>query len=282
MKRKRKILLTIAVMAVAALGWFAVSFYVHYMNTIVRSSVKAPVRFALQEISDDMNNGQYDTAKEKLDILMRDWNDYFLYNGVAGHAFSGILREFYDVTQRKKQGGGQEMAKPPASKDMLFNDWHHAADFKPASAERYVSNSQKMIAEISHDDLDESGLFLLSLYTGDGKNRKVIGKSCRGISVQWFATQCGDVLAIKNDVDTHYNQSFVVLPHVSKDDEIIINILYMDPLYFSSCGEPPPGHIYSSIKDIDFHGTMLITLEWDFTGKGSKKVLCEIPVFLGF
>ena len=117
MKRKRKILLTAAIVAVAALSWFAVSFYVHYMNTIVRSSVKAPVRFALQEISDDMNNGQYDTAKEKLDILMRDWDDYFLYNGVTGHAFSGILREFHDLAEQKKQGGGLEMANPPLAPD---------------------------------------------------------------------------------------------------------------------------------------------------------------------
>ncbi len=110
MKMKKKILLTITIMAVAALSWFAVSFYVHYMNTSVRSSVKAPVRFALQNILDDMNNGQYDTAKEKLDILMRDWNDYFLYNGVTGHAFSDTLRDFHDVTERK-DGAGNDKRK---------------------------------------------------------------------------------------------------------------------------------------------------------------------------
>ena len=62
------------------------------------SSVKAPVRFALQEIAEDMATRHYDMAGSKLDILNRCWEKFYSGEGDnTYHGFADIMHAFHQV-----------------------------------------------------------------------------------------------------------------------------------------------------------------------------------------
>lgn len=58
------------------------------------SEVKAPLSVALQDIRLDMNAGQYQLAKAKMDVLIDTWGRVRWFHGFAG---DDILRAFDKV-----------------------------------------------------------------------------------------------------------------------------------------------------------------------------------------
>ena len=94
-----KILILILVFAaVAAFAWLGLLGYLHYREVLLLSSVKAPVRFALQEIAEDMATRHYDMAGSKLDILNRCWEKFYSGEGDnTYHGFADIMHAFHQV-----------------------------------------------------------------------------------------------------------------------------------------------------------------------------------------
>ncbi len=56
------------------------------------SHVKAPVRFALREIADDMERGEHETARKKLTILQNKWDEFHAARGI-GNSFSNLMND---------------------------------------------------------------------------------------------------------------------------------------------------------------------------------------------
>ena len=57
-------------------GWIGVGFYIEYQRLMVMSTVKAPVRWALEDIENDMSQQKYADAYMKIKILNRKWEKY--------------------------------------------------------------------------------------------------------------------------------------------------------------------------------------------------------------
>jgi hypothetical protein len=80
----------IIIVVTAAVTWIAVSVVYGVRTHVERmwliSAIKAPGRMALTEIQTDMNEGSYDLAKAKMDVLMNTWQRF----DSGPHAFRGL------------------------------------------------------------------------------------------------------------------------------------------------------------------------------------------------
>jgi hypothetical protein len=97
-KQIKKLIFALAVAAGIAFIWLGLGFYLHYREVMLLSGVKAPVRFALQEIGEDMATQHYDIAGSKLDILNRCWENFYSGEGDnTYHGFADIIHSFHQV-----------------------------------------------------------------------------------------------------------------------------------------------------------------------------------------
>ena len=89
---KIKILLILFVITLVVMlsAFFA---YVETQNLRLASIVKAKILFALQEISENMCNKDYEIAKKNLEVLMRDWNKFRDHQGIDNDDFTLLLTD---------------------------------------------------------------------------------------------------------------------------------------------------------------------------------------------
>jgi hypothetical protein len=103
----------IIIVVTAAVTWIAVS-VVHGVRTHVErmwliSAIKAPGRMALTEIQTDMNEGSYDLAKAKMDVLMNTWQRF----DSGPHAFSGLgIGDIIVAFRKLETNSNSPLAKP--------------------------------------------------------------------------------------------------------------------------------------------------------------------------
>ena len=97
-KQIKTLIFVLVLAAIAAFGWLGFSWYLHYREVMLLSGVKAPVRFALQEIAEDMATQHYEIAGSKLDILNRCWEKFYSGEGDnAYHGFADIIHAFHQL-----------------------------------------------------------------------------------------------------------------------------------------------------------------------------------------
>jgi len=110
-----KIFLTISITAV--LTWFAFSF-IQSVRTGVEhlwliSAVKVPGKMAIEDIQKDMNEGRYDIAKAKRQIIMDTWQRRD--RGADSNSGRGIGDIMVAFSKIDTNHGGQGTARPTKS-----------------------------------------------------------------------------------------------------------------------------------------------------------------------
>ena len=78
------------------------TYCIHVKDVQLSSMVKAPVKFALQEIYTDMKNAEYSSAEKKLDMLICDWNS-FAASDENTTVFSDILYHYKEIGKNSHQ-----------------------------------------------------------------------------------------------------------------------------------------------------------------------------------
>ena len=74
--------------------------YCHYRDFLWHSKVKRPVLEALDEISDDMATGRYESAQKKVAVLKKSWLAYYSRPGHT-NCFSRLGRDFYSIRKEE-------------------------------------------------------------------------------------------------------------------------------------------------------------------------------------
>ena len=82
--------------------YFYMTYCIHVKDVQLSSMVKAPVKFALQEIYTDMKNAEYSSAEKKLDMLICDWNS-FAASDENTTVFSDILYRYEEIDKNSRQ-----------------------------------------------------------------------------------------------------------------------------------------------------------------------------------
>ena len=78
------------------LFWFVCVYYHHWQNTMLRSTVKAPVRLFLMEIKCDLDNADYANASDKMNFLIQKWELFYLSDGLDA-GIGNILPEWNET-----------------------------------------------------------------------------------------------------------------------------------------------------------------------------------------
>lgn len=95
-KIKNILLFLLPFMLINCFWYFYMTYCVHLNNVHLSSMVKAPVKFALQEIYTNMENAEYDIAEQKMNMLIRDWNS-FVASDENISVFSNILYRYKEI-----------------------------------------------------------------------------------------------------------------------------------------------------------------------------------------
>ena len=95
-KIKNILLFLLAFMLINCFWYFYMAYRVRLNNVQLSSMVKAPVKFALQEIYTNMENAEYNIAEKKMNLLIRDWN-FFVASNENISVFSDILYRYKEI-----------------------------------------------------------------------------------------------------------------------------------------------------------------------------------------
>ena len=80
---------------------FCCIFLYKYRSLVLLSEVKAPVRMALKNIMEDMETGNNDIARQKLKLLQKRWENFYLNNDSSG--LGNIMVDIYATERIQKQ-----------------------------------------------------------------------------------------------------------------------------------------------------------------------------------
>ena len=145
----------------------------------------------------------------------------------------------------------------------VFDSWGgrgKGIDFHPVASDQLVSPCKRFCAEYSWEEPDWADKSMLCLIHNVSGQRTIIGRSARGITATWVATQIGSLLLVKQHVDTHHNESFVVFPRIGRGGVLTYSVLYATPDQ-NICDSMPEGfpaeHIYTTIKHVSYNGLIL-------------------------
>lgn len=89
-------------MCINCFWYFYMTYCIHVKKVQLSSMVKAPVKFALQEIYTDIKNAEYSTAEKKINMLICDWNS-FVASDENTSVFSNILYRYKEIDKNSRQ-----------------------------------------------------------------------------------------------------------------------------------------------------------------------------------
>ena len=174
---------------------------------------------------------------------------------------------------------------------LAFDAWDEldkGIEFRPVSFYKSEAPSKIFCAEVSWEDPDEYyGRSMLSFIHVASGQRIEVGRSIRGIDVAWVETQIGDLLLVKQHIDTHHNETFVLFPLLDRKELLSCSVLYATPNQ-DICESKPEGipaeHIYSTIEHVSYDGVMTIEIVWSYfiPEEAGNTITAKIPLFYGF
>ncbi|MDD3119365.1 MAG: hypothetical protein PHQ27_09315 [Victivallales bacterium] len=157
-------------------------------------------------------------------------------------------------------------------------------DFIWIGTEIEDSPSRIFSTELVWDDPDKYGNIKLIVSHKKSGQKVLIGYSNRGIGTTWVKTQIGDVLIIEQQVDTHFNEFFVIYPRISEKGKLFYSVLYATPSLDFPTRDLLSDHVYPKIKKISFEGMMTIELFWgaiNYLDYEGNEMTVKIPIFYG-
>ena len=101
-KIKNILLILLSFMVINCFWYFYMTYSIHVKRVQLLSTVKAPVKFALQEIYTDMKNAEYSIAERKMNMLIHDWNS-FVVSEENTSIFSDILYRYKEIDKNSRQ-----------------------------------------------------------------------------------------------------------------------------------------------------------------------------------
>jgi len=109
MERLKKRWLIVLMLIGIVVSYQAFQIHSSMRNGIQMSTFIRPVQIALDEISNDIENGHYERARRKLAILKARWDVYSLYRGRTNYCFTTLHQDI--LSENKQDSVGQEVGR---------------------------------------------------------------------------------------------------------------------------------------------------------------------------